>query len=51
VVRGTFPDHAVLAGVPARMVRRWDPAEGWQPALRELHIDPPEGWPAGRAAG
>jgi hypothetical protein len=37
--------------VPARMVRRWDPAEGWQPALRELHIDPPEGWPAGRAAG
>ena len=24
VVRGEFPDHAVLAGVPARMVRRHD---------------------------
>jgi acetyltransferase-like isoleucine patch superfamily enzyme len=45
VVRGTFPDHAVLAGVPARVVRVWDPDAGWQPALRELHIDPPDGWP------
>lgn len=45
VVRGTFPDHAVLAGVPARLVRHWDPAEGWQPALRDLHIEPPVGWP------
>lgn len=44
VVRGAFPDHAVLAGVPARMVRRWTPGEGWQPALREVHIDPPDGW-------
>jgi carbonic anhydrase/acetyltransferase-like protein (isoleucine patch superfamily) len=45
VVRGTFPDHAVLAGVPARVVRTWDPTEGWQPALRALHIEPPDGWP------
>jgi acetyltransferase-like isoleucine patch superfamily enzyme len=34
VVRGSFPDHAVLAGVPARMVRRWDAEEGWMPPLR-----------------
>lgn len=45
VVRGEFPDHAVLAGVPARMVRRWDPDDGWQPSLREVLIDVPEGWP------
>ena len=45
VVRGEFPDHAVLAGVPATMVRRYEPGTGWQPALRDLHIEPPEGWP------
>ena len=45
VVRGEFPDHAVLAGVPAQVVRRWDPDDGWQPALRDLQIDPPAGWP------
>lgn len=44
VVRGEFPDHAVLAGVPARLIRRYDPATGWQPELRELFIDPPAGW-------
>ncbi len=44
VVRGEFPDHAVLAGVPAKLVRRYDAASGWQPQLRELMIDPPEGW-------
>jgi acetyltransferase-like isoleucine patch superfamily enzyme len=46
VVRGEYPDHAVLAGIPARVVRRYDPATGWQPALRDVHIEPPEGWPA-----
>jgi acetyltransferase-like isoleucine patch superfamily enzyme len=46
VVRGEYPDHAVLAGVPARVLRRYDPETGWQPALRELHIDPPAGWPS-----
>ncbi|GLW12262.1 sugar acetyltransferase [Microtetraspora sp. NBRC 13810] len=30
VVRGEFPDHCVLAGVPARVVRRYDAAHGWQ---------------------
>jgi acetyltransferase-like isoleucine patch superfamily enzyme len=49
VVRGTFPDHAVLAGVPAKLVRRWTPEEGWQPELRDVLIEPPADWPvAGR---
>lgn len=34
VVRGEVPDHAVAAGAPARVVRRWDPEGGWQPPLR-----------------
>jgi serine acetyltransferase len=29
VVRGTFPDHCVIAGVPARIMRRYVPASGW----------------------
>ena len=29
VVRGTVPDHAVVAGVPARIVRRLEPGVGW----------------------
>ena len=48
VVRGEYPDHAVLAGVPAKVIRRYDPATGWQPALRDLRIEPPEGWTAKR---
>ncbi|WP_084779953.1 acyltransferase [Planobispora rosea] len=31
VVRGEFPDHSVIAGIPARVVRRYTPGEGWQP--------------------
>ncbi|NUH37151.1 acyltransferase [Streptomyces samsunensis] len=34
VVRGEVPDHAVVAGAPARIIRRWAPDEGWQPPLR-----------------
>lgn len=34
VVRGTVPDRCVVAGAPARVVRRWDPVDGWQPPLR-----------------
>jgi serine acetyltransferase len=34
VVRGAVPDHAVVAGAPARVVRRWTPDAGWQPPLR-----------------
>jgi acetyltransferase-like isoleucine patch superfamily enzyme len=44
VVRGHYPDHAVLAGVPAKVIRRYDSTVGWQPELRDLHIEPPEGW-------
>ncbi|MDA8309112.1 MAG: acyltransferase [Actinomycetota bacterium] len=29
VVRGQVPDHCVVAGVPARVVRRWYPGTGW----------------------
>jgi hypothetical protein len=28
------PDHCVVAGTPARIVRRWDPVTGWEPPLR-----------------
>lgn len=34
VVRGDVPDHAVVAGAPARVVRSWDPEQGWQPPMR-----------------
>ncbi|MFD7068206.1 acyltransferase [Streptomyces sp. NPDC059913] len=34
VVRGTVPDHTVVAGAPARAVRSWDPEQGWQPPMR-----------------
>jgi acetyltransferase-like isoleucine patch superfamily enzyme len=33
VVRGEFPDHCVIAGVPAKIVRRHDPEQGWQPPM------------------
>jgi acetyltransferase-like isoleucine patch superfamily enzyme len=29
VVRGTFPDHVVLGGVPAKVLRHFSPSEGW----------------------
>ena len=29
VVRGEVPDHAVVAGTPARVVRRYEPGIGW----------------------
>ena len=29
VVRGAVPDHCVVAGVPARVVRQWTPDTGW----------------------
>ena len=29
VVRGIFPDHCVIAGVPAKIVRRYVPGSGW----------------------
>jgi acetyltransferase-like isoleucine patch superfamily enzyme len=29
VVRGNIPDHCVVAGVPARIVREYVPGSGW----------------------
>ncbi|MER5888435.1 acyltransferase [Streptomyces sp. NPDC001941] len=34
VVRGDVPDHSVVAGAPARIVRSYHPDHGWQPPLR-----------------
>ncbi|MEV0095514.1 acyltransferase [Streptomyces sp. NPDC050738] len=34
VVRGEVPDHSVVAGAPARVVRSWDAEGGWTPPLR-----------------
>ena len=45
VVRGHFPDNSVLAGVPAKVVRHYDRAEGWQPKITDLLIEPPDDWP------
>jgi acetyltransferase-like isoleucine patch superfamily enzyme len=45
VVRGTIPDHAVVAGVPARVVRRYVEGVGWQPPLRR-QVTTPEWWSA-----
>ncbi len=36
VVRGDVPDRCVIAGAPAKVVRRWDPELGrWEPPLPE----------------
>ena len=40
VVRGTFPDHCVIAGVPARVVRRYVPGSGWVHGTRLKHRRP-----------
>jgi hypothetical protein len=40
VVRGTVPDRCVAAGVPARVVRRYQPGEGWSPAPRPVGPGP-----------
>ncbi|AXI76676.1 acyltransferase [Peterkaempfera bronchialis] len=34
VVRGEVPDHSVVAGAPAKVVRRWTPEAGWEPPIR-----------------
>jgi acetyltransferase-like isoleucine patch superfamily enzyme len=43
VVRGVVPDNCVVAGAPAKVVRRHVDGE-WQPPLREMSINPPPGW-------
>ncbi|WP_262847337.1 acyltransferase, partial [Sphaerisporangium corydalis] len=40
VVRGEFPDHCVIAGVPARVVRLYSPTAGWH-TPPSLEPDPP----------
>ena len=35
VVRGTVPDRCVVAGVPARVIRRYVPGSGWPPLAAE----------------
>jgi acetyltransferase-like isoleucine patch superfamily enzyme len=44
VVRGTVPDFCVVAGSPARVVRRWTEAVGWDPPIPH-EDETPEGWP------
>ncbi|GLY78312.1 acyltransferase [Actinoallomurus iriomotensis] len=39
VVRGEFPDHSVIAGVPAKVVRSYDPESGWLPPQPEVPLD------------
>jgi carbonic anhydrase/acetyltransferase-like protein (isoleucine patch superfamily) len=36
VVRGLVPDHCVVAGVPARVVRSYVPGEGWVLSARAV---------------
>ncbi len=46
VVRGVFPDHCVIAGVPARIVRRYVPGSGWVTgAAAPAPVDEPEAAP------
>jgi carbonic anhydrase/acetyltransferase-like protein (isoleucine patch superfamily) len=43
VVRGPVPDHCVVAGVPARVVRHYTPGDGWIPPLPDPALQP--SWP------
>ncbi len=45
VVRGVIPDNSVIAGAPARVVRRHVAGEGWMPPIDEPSGPPPSGWP------
>lgn len=33
IVRGKVPSHSVVAGMPARVVRQWNPEDGWVPPI------------------
>lgn len=33
IVRGVIPDHCVVAGMPARIVRTWSEDGGWDPPI------------------
>ncbi len=48
VVRGVFPGHCLVAGVPARIIRTYVPGGGWQAARPDPGGMPdPAGMPAG----
>jgi acetyltransferase-like isoleucine patch superfamily enzyme len=36
VVTGEIPDHCVAVGVPAKVVKRYEPGEGWVKARSQL---------------
>ena len=49
IVRGDVPNRCVVAGSPAKVVRRWDPGSGrWDPPLPHGRgrdaVDVPPGW-------
>ncbi|MFI6731979.1 acyltransferase [Nonomuraea sp. NPDC050451] len=52
VVRGEFPDHSVVAGVPAKLIRGYSSELGWH-APRSLLTHParPGGWTEQASAG
>jgi serine acetyltransferase len=43
LVRGVVPDYAVIAGSPARVVRRYEPGAGWTPPLGPRTFNYPPG--------
>ena len=43
VVRGDVPDYSVIAGAPARVVRRYVDGAGWEPPLRR-EVTTPAWW-------
>ncbi len=47
VVRGVVPDNSVIAGAPAKVVRRHVAGQGWVPPLDPVPGEVPEGWPGG----
>ena len=52
VVRGVFPDHCVIAGVPARIVRRYVPGSGWVTGAAALApVEEPEAAPVAPPVG
>jgi acetyltransferase-like isoleucine patch superfamily enzyme len=50
IVRGTLPDRCVAAGAPAKVVRQYRDGD-WDPPLREMSINPPEGWDQSSPSG
>lgn len=39
VVRGEVPDNAVVAGVPAKVIRTYSKGEGWDPPMPHVDVD------------